>query len=119
MPHRFKEGNPVFYTPNQPEFINLKGVYTIHKANSEGTVYRIMDGGGEFTDADEEELQAAIYSVFVRKDTGWPIIVPTYDEKLYKHYKESETYSFHLGGDALNCIKEQLLLLKRLEGEGK
>lgn len=115
MPHRFKPGDPIFYTPKEKEHEVLKGMYNIIKPNSDGTVYRIVDKNGDFTDADESEIQPLIYAVFILTKHGWPIIVPIHDEKLYNHFCNSENYKFHIGGPADICIKEQIRIMQKLE----
>lgn len=119
MPHRFRKGDPVFYTPKDKDFENLKGMYTVEEPNKEGDIYRIADSGGNFTDADEGELDPLMYAVFIKVEGGWPIIIPLYDEALYQHYSNSELYKLHLGSTADICIREMASILRKLEEEKK
>lgn len=113
MPHKFQKGDPVFHKGEGYE--NIAGHYNVTEVSKDGTIYRVTDANDDFTDANEEELEHVLYAVFTRVEHGWPIIIPAYDQPLYKYYLNSGIYKFICEASARECIEEQTKILKALE----
>jgi len=113
MAHKFQKGDPVFHKGEGYE--TIRGLYNVTEVGKDGNVYRVTDSQGEYTDADEDELEHALYAVFIRIDHGWPIIIPVYDKPLYKSYWNSNLYRFVRESTIKNCVEEQINILKKLE----
>lgn len=113
MPHKFQKGDPVFHKGEG--YTSIRGFYNVTEVGRNGDIYRVTDMNGDFTDADEEELEAIEYAVFTRLDYGWPIIIPVYDEPLFNSYIDSNRYEFICRGQAKVCIDRETEILKELE----
>lgn len=114
MPHKFKKGDPVFHKGEGYE--TIKGFYIVTEVGRDGDIYRVTDSQGEYTDADEDELEPVQYCVFRRVEHGWPIIIPVYDEPLMNSYINSTLYSKETWiGTAHECIEKQKEIWKELE----
>lgn len=114
MPFKFQETDPVFYR-GEPGFEGLAGLHTIKEVSKDGKTYRIIDAHGGYTDVDEDYLEHVTYGVFVRKDHGWPVIVPCHDVPIYNRYVDSALYDFVCNSSAKGCIDEMEKIVKKLD----
>lgn len=119
MPFKYKKDDLVLYK-GEPEFENLAGLYVIDEVGKDGTTYRITDPTGGYTDTDEQYIDPVSYAVFTRWSDvpgihGWPIIVPNYLTELYNGMLNSDMYKFQFEGTAIEAIKFQTDILKKLE----
>lgn len=114
MPHKFQKGDPVFHKGEGYE--TIRGFYNITEVGKDGSIYRITDPQGKYTDVDEDEIEPVEYCVFTRADHSWPIIIPVHDTALMNNYTNSTLYNEETWrGTARECIDRQNEILKALE----
>lgn len=113
MAHKFKEDDIVYHKGEG--YQNIAGLYRVEKVSKDGTIYRVVDIENKYTDADEDELEALAYAVFVNIEHGWPIIIPVYNKALYEEFlKPEKGYRRECRGNILTAIEAQTNILKGL-----
>lgn len=114
MAYKFQQGDAVFHT-STPEAPNVTGLYTVQQVGTDGMVYRLVDRNGDYTDADETQMEEVEYALFTRIPEGWPIVIATYDKVMHKRFLNSDRYKYVLAGSPIVVLDAQALILAKLE----
>jgi hypothetical protein len=110
MAHQFKQGDSVFLK-TKPQ-----GLFTVHHVGTDGMIYILIDAARKLKEADESELEHAVYAVFTRIPEGWPIIIPVFLKDLYNRFRVSSIYRYECECPLIGAVEQSTTIIKRRLG---